>query len=144
MEPASKSKTRYRGSRFMSNESLIKSFAIRAALGNNGGNWADHYTEAQKEYWRRFVRDMVVHIKIGLANEDDWSPRSTAPEDGSHILAATGPFDRHNGFDQRPPAVVHYWNVAGEEGFYLSAGARDDDEPYHFTHWRYFGPTPKN
>jgi hypothetical protein len=54
----------------MSNESIIEHFAIRAALGNNGGNWADHYTEAQKEYWRRFVRDMVVHIKIGLANNN--------------------------------------------------------------------------
>jgi hypothetical protein len=49
---------------------LIETFAIRAALGNNGGTWAEHYTEAQKEHWRQFVRDMIVHIKIGLANEE--------------------------------------------------------------------------
>jgi hypothetical protein len=49
---------------------LIETFAIRAALGNNGGTWAEHYTEAQKEHWRQFVRDMIVHIKIGLANDE--------------------------------------------------------------------------
>jgi hypothetical protein len=49
---------------------LIEKFAKQAALGNNGGTWAEHYTEAQKEYWRAFVRELIVHIKIGLANED--------------------------------------------------------------------------
>ena len=48
---------------------LIETFAIRCALGNNGGTWAEHYTEEQKEYWRRFVRDLVVHIKIGIIND---------------------------------------------------------------------------
>lgn len=38
----------------------IESFAIRAALGNNGGTWAEHYTEEQKEHWRQFVRDLVA------------------------------------------------------------------------------------
>jgi hypothetical protein len=52
---------------------LIETFAIRAALGNNGGTWAEHYTEAQKEHWRQFIRDMIVHIKIGLANDDSAS-----------------------------------------------------------------------
>jgi hypothetical protein len=28
---------------------LIESFVIRAALGDNGGEWTTHYTEAQKE-----------------------------------------------------------------------------------------------
>lgn len=37
----------------------IEFFAIRAALGNNGGTWAEHYTEKQKEHWRQFVRDLV-------------------------------------------------------------------------------------
>ncbi|MBK9497129.1 MAG: hypothetical protein IPO08_21970 [Xanthomonadales bacterium] len=40
----------------------IEHFAIRAALGNNGGIWADHYTEAQKEHWRQFVKDISHEI----------------------------------------------------------------------------------
>jgi hypothetical protein len=64
----------------MSNESLIEHFALRAALGNNGGNWADHYTEAQKEHWHQFVRDMIVHIKIGLANEKALEILANAPD----------------------------------------------------------------
>lgn len=38
----------------------IEDLAIRAAKGNNGGEWATHYTEteAQKAYWRQWVRDM--------------------------------------------------------------------------------------
>jgi hypothetical protein len=53
----------------MTTDDLIESFAIRAALGNNGGTWTTHYTEAQKEHWRRFVRNMIVHIRIGIINE---------------------------------------------------------------------------
>lgn len=37
----------------------VEELAIRAALGNNGGAWASHYTEAQKEHWRQWVRDMA-------------------------------------------------------------------------------------
>ncbi len=40
----------------------IEAFAIRAALGNNGGEWATHYTEEQKEHWRRFVLDLASEI----------------------------------------------------------------------------------
>jgi hypothetical protein len=42
----------------------IEALAIRAAKGNNGGEWlkrpdgTQHYTEAQKDYWRQWVRDM--------------------------------------------------------------------------------------
>jgi hypothetical protein len=39
---------------------IIETFAMRAALGNNGGAWAEHYTDEQKEHWRRFVRDLVA------------------------------------------------------------------------------------
>jgi hypothetical protein len=49
----------------------IESFAIRAALGNNGGTWAEHYTEKQKEHWRQFVRDLVA------AMNDTRAPRDT-------------------------------------------------------------------
>ena len=38
----------------------IEQFAIRAAKGNNGGEWATHYTEEQKEYWRQFVHELVT------------------------------------------------------------------------------------
>ena len=51
----------------MTTDDLIEFFAIRAALGNNSGWWTTHYTEAQKEHWRRFVRD--VHIRIGIIND---------------------------------------------------------------------------
>lgn len=43
----------------------LEAFAIRCALGNNGGTWAEHYTEAQKELWRRFVRDLVAAMPSG-------------------------------------------------------------------------------
>jgi hypothetical protein len=40
----------------------VEFFAIRAAKGNNGGEWATHYTETHKEFWRNFVRGMVEEI----------------------------------------------------------------------------------
>ena len=40
----------------------IEPFAIRLALGNNGGTWDEHYTEKQKEHWRQFVRDVAKEI----------------------------------------------------------------------------------
>jgi hypothetical protein len=46
----------------MTNEK-IEEFAIRVALGNNGGKWSDHYTEEQKEHWRKFIRDLIESIK---------------------------------------------------------------------------------
>lgn len=36
----------------------IEALAIRAAKGNNGGEWATHYTEKQKAYWRQWVKDI--------------------------------------------------------------------------------------
>ena len=46
----------------------IERFAIRCALGNNGGEWVkrpdgeSHYTEQQKERWRQFVRELADEI----------------------------------------------------------------------------------
>lgn len=54
-------------------DDLIEAFAIRAALGNNGGTWADHYTEAQKDHWRRFVLDLVAAIKAATEGERELS-----------------------------------------------------------------------
>ena len=50
----------------MSQETIEK-FAIRLALGNNGGKWATHYNEDQKEHWRQFVRDLIEEIGNGQA-----------------------------------------------------------------------------
>ena len=36
----------------------LEAYAIRCARGNNGGEWATHYTENQKEHWREFVRNL--------------------------------------------------------------------------------------
>ena len=47
----------------MLSDDQIEAFAIRAAKGNNGGEWATHYTETQKEYWRQFVRDLAAAIQ---------------------------------------------------------------------------------
>lgn len=69
----------------------IEQFAIRAAKGNNGGEWATHYTEEQKEYWRQFVRELVGRAvaaerercaKICDAMEDlNYGDAATACED---------------------------------------------------------------
>ncbi len=56
----------------------IEALAIRAAKGNNGGEWATHYTEGQKDYWRQFVRDLATEafelgVKDGLNKAFDLS-----------------------------------------------------------------------
>lgn len=40
----------------------LEEFAIRAALGNNGGTWAAHYTDQQKEHWRGWVRALEGEV----------------------------------------------------------------------------------
>lgn len=45
---------------------LIEKWAIKLALGNNGGEWATHYTEKQKELWRERVRELIEDIKLEL------------------------------------------------------------------------------
>ncbi len=39
-------------------EDLIERFAIRCAKGNNGGEWATHYTEEQRNVWRAFSKEL--------------------------------------------------------------------------------------
>lgn len=41
----------------------IERFAIKAALGNNGGSWSIHYTENQKNFWRSFIKELVHEMK---------------------------------------------------------------------------------
>lgn len=47
----------------MSSE-MIERYAIRCARGNNGGEWAVHYTEEQKNFWRQFVRDLAADMLL--------------------------------------------------------------------------------
>lgn len=42
---------------------FVERYAIRCALGNNGGQWATHYNEDQKNFWRQFVHDLVADIR---------------------------------------------------------------------------------
>lgn len=43
-------------------QDMVEHFAERCALGNNGGTWAHHYTEEQKEHWRQFGRELAEEI----------------------------------------------------------------------------------
>ncbi len=46
----------------------IEAYAIRVALGNNGGEWLktpdgrQHYTEDQKQHWRNFISALSLDI----------------------------------------------------------------------------------
>jgi hypothetical protein len=40
----------------------LENYAVRCAKGNNGGEWATHYTEEQKNYWRRFVAQIAADL----------------------------------------------------------------------------------
>lgn len=76
---------------------------------------------------------------------DDWRDSASAPKDGSHILVCRGTYSQHWTFDHSPPAVVHYWQNPGEEGFYLSHGLVEGTYnyvPFTFTHWRPLGTPP--
>jgi hypothetical protein len=57
-------------------EELIEKFAIRIALGNNGGEWSTHYTEAQKYFWRDIVRDLIDDLD---EHRDPWPVEDGRP-----------------------------------------------------------------
>ena len=48
----------------------LEALAIRAAKGNNGGEWATHYHETHKENWRQFVRDLVAIVRKDIEEEN--------------------------------------------------------------------------
>jgi hypothetical protein len=48
----------------------IEELAIRCAKGNNGGEWATHYTEDQKNFWRGFVRGLEDSILERITNNN--------------------------------------------------------------------------
>lgn len=43
--------------------SIVEKYAIRCAKGNNGGEWATHYTEEQKDIWRKFIHDLIDDMR---------------------------------------------------------------------------------
>ena len=46
------------------NSDKIEEYAKRIALGNNGGDWAIHYSEKNKEFWRNLVKDLIKDIGL--------------------------------------------------------------------------------
>lgn len=47
----------------MTQNELIEKWAIKMALGNNGGGWATHYTEEQKNLWRQRSEELIEDVK---------------------------------------------------------------------------------
>jgi hypothetical protein len=41
---------------------LIEKYAIIMALGNNGGEWATHYTDKQKALWRQRAKELILDV----------------------------------------------------------------------------------
>jgi hypothetical protein len=46
---------------------LIEKYAIIMAEGNNGGTWATHYTDSQKDFWRARAEKLIEDIKMNAA-----------------------------------------------------------------------------
>lgn len=45
---------------------LIEKIAMTMALGNNGGGWATHYNEDQKNVWRERAKEVIEMVKEAL------------------------------------------------------------------------------
>ena len=45
---------------------LIEKIAMTMAVGNNGGGWATHYNEDQKNVWRERAKEVIEMVKEGL------------------------------------------------------------------------------
>ena len=41
---------------------LIEKYAIIMAEGNNGGTWATHYTDSQKDLWRARAQKLIEDV----------------------------------------------------------------------------------
>ena len=47
-------------------EPLVERLAVSMAIGNNGGQWATHYTEGQKFLWRTRAANLIADLKREL------------------------------------------------------------------------------
>lgn len=47
----------------------LERWAIKLAVGNNGGTWATHYVEKQKEFWRVRARELIAEFRSELDAE---------------------------------------------------------------------------
>lgn len=45
---------------------LIEKVAKKMAVANNGGDWAKHYNEDQKNVWRERAKEVIEMVKEGL------------------------------------------------------------------------------
>ena len=75
----------------------VELFAIRAAKGNNGGEWATHYADEHKEYWRSFVRDMALALSDihesarRMSFQNEWYLEGLRNPPGDYVLMRLGP-----------------------------------------------------
>ena len=47
-------------------QDLIEQVAKYIAVANNGGDWAKHYNEDQKNVWRDRAKEVIEMVKQGL------------------------------------------------------------------------------
>ncbi|CAB5221011.1 hypothetical protein UFOVP245_59 [uncultured Caudovirales phage] len=45
---------------------LIDEVAKKIAVANNGGDWAKHYNEDQKNVWRERAKEVIEIVKEGI------------------------------------------------------------------------------
>ena len=45
---------------------LIEEIAKKIAVANNGGDWAKHYNEDQKNVWRERAKEVIEMVKEAL------------------------------------------------------------------------------
>jgi len=51
------------------NEGLVEKVAIRIAIANNGGTWAQYYTDKQKALWRMRAAEIITQVAAALATQ---------------------------------------------------------------------------
>lgn len=54
-------------------EKLTEKYAIKMALGNNGGEWSTHYTTEQKNVWRKLARELIEEVEYSLSKAGEAS-----------------------------------------------------------------------
>jgi hypothetical protein len=52
----------------MKSTDFVEAIAIEIAVGNNGGGWDTHYTEAQRGVWRERAAKIIIAVSQGAAD----------------------------------------------------------------------------